>query len=83
MAQKRRPNPLPKAFSTENESNPWLSKFKTARHARWSLNSTRSLKDMADLGFYLTALRRTEEAVEVLSYQSAKSRRIRRATIGW
>lgn len=61
---------LPAAFGPKGETNQWLAQFKSARVGKWSLKSSKSLREMADLGFFLTALGRFDEALEVLGYPS-------------
>jgi hypothetical protein len=50
------PPDLPVAFGPTAEPNHWLARFKAARVGKWSLKNSKSLREMADLAFYLTAV---------------------------
>jgi hypothetical protein len=58
-------NFLPSAFDPDDETNSKLRKFKLARAGKWSLRSSKSLWDTADLATYLLALERYKEAAEI------------------
>src|SRR5687768_2819686 len=57
---------LPRAFYPDGEENAFLRRFKTSKLAKWRLTNAASLKEIAYLGFYLSALGRDEEALEVV-----------------
>jgi hypothetical protein len=56
---------LPSAFSYENEKNPYLKGFKRTRFTKWSIKSSTSLRDMANLSANLIALKREDEAAMI------------------
>jgi hypothetical protein len=63
-------NSLPRAFESAGEANGKLARFKRVRVGKWSLRSSKSLSDMADLATDLLALERYEEAAEIEEFVS-------------
>lgn len=59
---------LPGAFLADGEPVKYLQKYKASLQRRFSLSRMQELLQAVDLGFYLTALQRPDEALEVVSF---------------
>ena len=56
---------LPQAFAYEDEENIYLKSYKRSRYKKWSVKSSASLREMADLAANLLSLDRQEEAAMI------------------
>jgi hypothetical protein len=70
--RKTQPLALPRAFESTGEVHPWLKRFKETRYPKWRLTRADSLHDMSKLGFFLHALGRLDEALEVVRFPAER-----------
>lgn len=52
---------LNRVLDPRQEAHPWLKRFKTARHGKWRLRSSRLLWDLSDLCSFLMSIERWSE----------------------